>query len=117
MWQRCLAVGFQQYYSVGIMQRASHCADSRRFRCVKLIFYLENKREYPLLYVKVFGYEGFLSSVILLCVGSILINASNNIFPIFLQNVQGFSTTQAAFIMLPGPLFIMFLVPLMGEIL
>lgn len=82
---------------------------------LSLFFYLENKKEHPLLHVKVFGYEGFLSSVILLCVGSILINASNNIFPVFLQDVQGFSTTQAAFIMLPGPLFIMFLVPLMGK--
>jgi len=80
-----------------------------------LFFWMENRKEHPLLYVKVFGYEGFLSSVILLCVGSILINASNNIFPVFLQDVQGFSTTQAAFIMLPGPLFIMFLVPLMGK--
>ncbi len=82
---------------------------------LSLFFYLENKKEHPLLHVKVFGYEGFPSSVILLCVGSILINASNNIFPVFLQNVQGFSTTQTAFIMLPGPLFIMFLVPLMGK--
>ena len=82
---------------------------------LSLFFYLENKKEHPLLHVKVFGYEGFPSSVILLCVGSILINASNNIFPVFLQDVQGFSTTQAAFIMLPGPLFIMFLVPLMGK--
>lgn len=80
-----------------------------------IFFWLENRKEHPLLHVKVFGYEGFLSSVVLLCVGSILINASNNIFPVFLQNVQGFSTTQSAFIMLPGPLFIMFLVPLMGK--
>ncbi|MFR6292194.1 MAG: MFS transporter, partial [Peptococcaceae bacterium] len=80
-----------------------------------LFFRLEGRKEFPLLYVKVFRYEGFLSSVVLLCVGSILINASNNILPVFLQNVRGLTTTQAALVMLPAPLILMFVVPLMGK--
>ena len=80
-----------------------------------LFFRLEGRKEFPLLYVKVFRYEVFLSSVVLLCVGSILINASNNILPVFLQNVRGLTTTQAALVMLPAPLILMFVVPLMGK--
>lgn len=85
------------------------------FIALVLFFWLEYCREFPLLYVKVFGYEGFLSSVILLCVGSVLINAANNIIPVFLQNVRGLTTTQSALVMLPAPLVIMFLVPMMGR--
>ncbi len=78
-------------------------------------FYTESKKAFPMLQVKVFGYEGYLSSVVLLCIGSIFINASNNVIPIFLQDIRGFSTTQAALMMLPAPLVIMFIVPLMGK--
>lgn len=78
-------------------------------------FYTESKKQFPMLHVKVFGYEGYLSSVVLLCIGSIFINASNNVIPIFLQDIRGFSTTQAALMMLPAPLAIMFIVPLMGK--
>ena len=78
-------------------------------------FYIEHKKQHPMLQVKVFGYEGYLSSVVLMCIGSIFINASNNVIPIFLQDIRGFSTTQAALMMLPAPLVIMFIVPLMGK--
>lgn len=80
-----------------------------------VFFYVENKKAHPMLQVKVFGYDGYLSSVVLLCIGSIFINASNNVIPIFLQDIRGFSTTQAALMMLPAPLVIMFVVPLMGK--
>ena len=78
-------------------------------------FYIEHKKQHPMLQVKVFSYEGYLSSVVLMCIGSIFINASNNVIPIFLQDIRGFSTTQAALMMLPAPLVIMFIVPLMGK--
>ena len=78
-------------------------------------FYTESKKAHPMLQVKVFGYEGYLSSVVLMCIGSVFINASNNVMPIFLQDIRGFSTTQAALMMLPAPLVIMFIVPLMGK--
>ncbi len=80
-----------------------------------LFFYTESKKAHPMLQVRVFGYEGFLSSIVLLCIGSIFINASNNVMPIFLQDIRGFSTTQAALLMLPAPLAVMFVVPLMGK--
>ena len=78
-------------------------------------FYIEHKKQHPMLQVKVFSYEGYLSSVVLMCIGSVFINASNNVIPIFLQDIRGFSTTQAALMMLPAPLVIMFIVPLMGK--
>ena len=78
-------------------------------------FYIESKKAFPMLQVKVFRYEGYLSAVVLMCIGSIFINASNNVIPIFLQDIRGFSTTQAALMMLPAPLTIMFIVPLMGK--
>lgn len=80
-----------------------------------LFFYTESKKAFPLLHVKVFSYKGFLSSVIVLCVGSTLIQTSNNIVPIFLQDIRGFTTTQSALILLPAPLTIMFIVPLLGK--
>lgn len=80
-----------------------------------VFFYTEHKKAHPMLQVKVFGYEGYLSSVVLMCIGSIFINASNNVIPIFLQDIRGFSTTQAALMLLPAPLTIMFIVPLMGK--
>lgn len=80
-----------------------------------VFFYIEHKKQHPMLQVKVFSYEGYLSSVVLMCIGSIFINASNNVIPIFLQDIRGFSTTQAALMMLPAPLVIMFIVPLMGK--
>ena len=80
-----------------------------------LFFYIESKKDFPLLHVKVFSYKGFLSSVIVLCVGSILIQSSNNIMPFFLQDIRGFTTTQSALILLPAPLTIMFIVPLLGK--
>ena len=47
--------------------------------------------------------------------GSALINTSNNIIPVFLQDIKGLTTTQSALVMLPAPLVIMFIVPLMGR--
>lgn len=85
------------------------------FVTLAAFFYVESKKQFPMLQVKVFGYEGYLSSVVLMCIGSIFINASNNVIPIFLQDIRGFSTTQAALMLLPAPLTIMFLVPLMGK--
>ena len=80
-----------------------------------VFFYTESRKAHPMLQVKVFRYEGYLSSVVLMCIGSVFINASNNVIPIFLQDIRGFSTTQAALMMLPAPLVIMFIVPLMGK--
>lgn len=80
-----------------------------------IFFYSEGKKEFPMLEVKVFKYEGFLSACIILCIGSIFINASQNVVPIFLQDIRGFSTTQAALLLLPAPLSIMFVVPLLGK--
>ncbi len=78
-------------------------------------FYTESKKDHPMLQVKVFSCEGFFSSVVLMCLGSVFINASVNIHPIFLQDIRGFSTTQSALFMLPAPLIVMFIVPLMGK--
>ncbi|MBQ3508645.1 MAG: DHA2 family efflux MFS transporter permease subunit [Peptococcaceae bacterium] len=80
-----------------------------------LFFFVESKKEFPLLHVKVFSYKGFLSSVIVLCVGSTLIHSSNNIIPVFLQDIRGFTTTKSALIFLPAPLTIMFIVPMLGK--
>ena len=78
-------------------------------------FYVERKKRFPMLQVKVFSYEGFWNSIVVLCVGNIFINASNNVLPIFLQDIRGFNTTQAALMMLPAPLAIMFIVPMLGK--
>lgn len=85
------------------------------FVTLATFFFIENKKQFPMLQVKVFGYEGYLSSVVLMCIGSIFINASNNVIPIFLQDIRGFTTTQTALMLLPAPLTIMFIVPLMGK--
>ena len=78
-------------------------------------FYVESKKAHPMLQVKVFKYEGFLSAAIILCIGSIFINASNIVMPIFLQDLRGFNTTQTALMLLPAPLSVMFVVPLLGK--
>jgi len=80
-----------------------------------IFFYTESKKEHPMLQVKVFKYEGFLSAAIILCIGSIYINASQITIPIFLQDILGFSTTQAALMLLPAPLAAMFVVPVLGK--
>jgi len=80
-----------------------------------IFFYTESKKEHPMLQVKVFKYEGFLSAAIILCIGSIYINASQITIPIFLQDILGFSTTQAALMLLPAPLSAMFVVPVLGK--
>lgn len=78
-------------------------------------FTMEYKKAHPLLYARVFSYEGFISSVIIMCIGMMMTNTSNNILPIYLQNVLGLNTTQAALAMLPAPLVIMFIIPIMGK--
>lgn len=80
-----------------------------------IFFYSESKKAHPMLQVKVFKYEGFLSAAIILCIGSIFINASQLVVPIFLQEIRGFSTTQSALLLLPAPLSAMFVVPLLGK--
>lgn len=80
-----------------------------------LFFYSEGKKDFPMLQVKVFRYEGFLSAAIILCIGSIFINASQIVIPIFLQEIRGFTTTQTALLLLPAPLSVMFVVPLLGK--
>lgn len=111
----CLLMAFSNITVWGLFSPAVLSLTAVGAVALTLFFWMENRKEAPLLYVKVFGYEGFFSSVVLLCVGAILINAANNILPIFLQNVQGLSTTQTALIMLPAPLFIMILMPLLGK--
>ncbi len=78
-------------------------------------FYSESKKEHPMLQVKVFKYEGFFSAAIILCIGSIFINASQIVIPIFLQEIRGFTTTQSALLLLPAPLSAMFVVPILGK--
>lgn len=80
-----------------------------------LFFRVEYTKEHPMLYARVFSYEGFFSSIVLMCVGMMMTNTSNNILPIYLQNVLGLNTTQAALVMLPAPLIIMAIMPLMGK--
>ena len=80
-----------------------------------IFFYTESKKAFPMLQVKVFKYEGFLSAAIILCIGSIFINASQIVIPIFLQDIRGFTTTQTALFLLPAPLSVMFVVPLLGK--
>ena len=111
----CLLIAFSNITVWGLHSAKILLLTTVGLASLVLFFWLEARKAFPLLYVKVFSYEGFLSSVVLLCVGSILINASNNILPVFLQNVRGLTTTQSALVMLPAPLLLMFLVPLMGK--
>lgn len=111
----CLLLAFSNITVWGLLSVPVVSLTLVGFVALVLFFYLENKKVHPLLHVKVFGYEGFLSSVILLCVGAVLINAANNILPVFMQNILGLSTTQSALVMLPAPLVLMFLVPIMGK--
>lgn len=85
------------------------------FAVLAIFFYSESKKAFPMLQVKVFKYEGFLSAAIILCIGSIYINASQIVIPIFLQDILGFSTTQTALMLLPAPLTAMLIVPFLGK--
>lgn len=111
----CLLLAFSNITVWGLTSARVIVLTIVGFATLVLFFWMESRKSHPLLHVRVFCYEGFLSSVVLLCVGSILINASNNILPVFLQNVRGLTTTQSALVMLPAPLLLMFLVPLMGK--
>lgn len=111
----CLLLAFSNITVWGLTSARVIVLTIVGFTTLVLFFWMESRKSHPLLYVRVFCYEGFFSSVVLLCVGSILINASNNILPVFLQNVRGLTTTQSALVMLPAPLLLMFLVPMMGK--
>lgn len=111
----CLLVAFSNITVWGLCSVQVITLTIAGLAALGLFFWMEYHKDDPLLYVKVFGYEGFLSSVVLLCVGSALINTSNNIIPVFLQDIKGLTTTQSALVMLPAPLVIMFIVPLMGR--
>ena len=111
----CLLVAFSNITVWGLCSVPVLALTAIGFVALAIFFYMENRKAHPLLHVKVFSYEGFFSSVVLLCIGSMLINATNNILPVFLQNIKGLTTTQTAFVMLPAPLAIMFIVPLMGK--
>ncbi len=111
----CLLIAFSNITVWGLFSRKVVGLTVIGVLALIAFFRLEGRKAHPLLHVKVFSYESFLSSVVLLCVGSMLINTANNILPVFLQDIKGLTTTQTALVMLPAPLTIMFIVPLMGK--
>lgn len=111
----CLLMAFSNITVWGLFSTRVIVLTVIGFAALAAFFYMEHHKQHPLLHVKVFSYEGFFSSVVLICIGSMLINAANNILPVFLQNIRGLTTTQTAFVMLPAPLTVMFVVPLMGK--
>ena len=110
-----LLIAFSNIASWGLASTRVIALSLSGFALLALFFLLEGRRAHPLLEVRVFIYESFPSAVILLCVGSTLIQVSNNLLPVFLQSVLELSTTQAALVLLPAPMCIMFVVPLMGR--
>lgn len=111
----CLLLAFSNITVWGLLSARVLTLSAVGLAALTAFFWIESRKEAPLLYVRVFTYEGFFSSVVLICVGAILINAANNILPVFLQNVKGLTTTQTALTLLPAPLCIMILMPLMGK--
>ena len=111
----CLLLAFSNITVWGLTSMPVLALTAIGFLSLIVFFYVERKKEFPMLQVKVFSYGSFLSSVVILCVGSIFINICNNVLPVFLQDIRGFSTTQTALMMLPAPLAIMFVVPLLGK--
>lgn len=111
----CLLLAFSNITVWGLISMPVLLLTAVGFLSLVAFFCVEHKKEFPMLQVKVFSYGSFLSSVVILCVGSIFINICNNVLPVFLQDIRGFSTTQTALMMLPAPLAIMFIVPLLGK--
>ena len=111
----CLLLAFSNITVWGLMSAPVIVFTILGFAALVAFFRVEQKKAFPMLQVKVFSYGSFLSSVVILCIGSMFINISNNVLPIFLQDIKGFSTTQTALMLLPAPLTIMFVVPLLGK--
>lgn len=111
----CLLLAFSNIAVWGLFSARVIALSAIGLIALGYFFYMEYHKENPLLYARVFSYEGFFSSIVLMCVGMMMTNTSNNILPIYLQNIMGLNTTQTALAMLPAPLVIMFIIPLMGK--
>lgn len=81
-----------------------------------LFIYRQKHASKPLLDLSLFSYQGFIPAAIVAAVFGAGLYSSFYLAPLFLQNIQGLSATEAGLVLLPGGIMLGISLPIAGRL-